>query len=108
MVAQDLAALAPNTILPDGRGYLVFEIYSLQPQQGAWQVYRKREPVAVMTGLKSAVSWCVADKYQQHALSTEILSLDQHKMMLENNLRVREYLAQKTVCPYQATRSKPS
>ena len=93
MVAQDLAALAPNTILPDGRGYLAFEIYSIQPQQGLWRVTKRQEPVALMTGLKSAVSWCVADKYQQHHLSQDILQLDQHKQQLENDLQAREALA---------------
>lgn len=92
MVAQDLAALAPNTILPDGRGYLVFEIYSLQPDQQYWQVRKRGEPVALMTGLKSAVSWCVADKYQQHQLSTEIMTLDQHKLLLESDISTRETL----------------
>ena len=95
MVAQDLAALAPNTILPDGRGYLAFEIYSIQPQQGLWRVTKRQEQVALMTGLKSAVSWCVADKYHQHRLSTDIENLDQQKLMLESDIAAREHLAKR-------------
>lgn len=89
LVASDLQDLAANTILPDGRGYLVFEIYSLQPDGGAWRVCKHGDLQAVMTGLRSAISWCVADKYDQHSLSTEIRNLDQHKLFLESAIRTR-------------------
>lgn len=95
IVAQDLDSLAPNTILPDGRGYLVFEIYSLQPEQGLWRVVKRRNHIADMTNLRTAVSWCVADKYQQHQLSTEIITLDQHKLLVESDLHAREALARR-------------
>jgi len=95
MVAQDLAALAPNTIIPEGRGYLVFEIYSVQPHQGLWRVSKRGDLQAVMTGLKSAVSWCVADKYHQHRLSTDIQDLDQQKLMLESDIAAREHMARR-------------
>lgn len=95
MVAQDLSALAPNTIMPDGRGYLAFEIYSIQPEQGLWRVTKRGDPQAVMTSVRSAVSWCVADKYAQHRLSTDILQLDQQKLQLENDIQIRETLAKR-------------
>lgn len=93
IVAQDLANLAPNTILPDGRGFQVFEIYGVQPEQGLWRVVKRGEPVAKMANIKNAVSWCVADKYQQHRLGNDIMSLDQRKIMLENDMRARQHLA---------------
>jgi len=95
MVAQDLAALAPNTIIPDGRGYLAFEIYSIQPYGDLWRVSKRGDPQSVMTTVRSAVSWCVADKYHQHRLSTDILQLDQHKLQLESDIAIRENLAKK-------------
>lgn len=93
IVAQDLAALAPNTIMPDGQGYLAFEIYSIQPEQDLWRVTKRGDPQGVMTSVRSAVSWCVADKYAQHRLSTDILQLDQHKQQLENDIQIRATLA---------------
>jgi len=110
MVAQDLASLAPNTILPDGLGYQVFEIYSIQPSQGLWQVTKRGEPIALMTGLKSAVSWCVADKYNQHYLSAEIQGLDRHKLQISSDLQVREALARrkKLAITVDATEAKIS
>jgi hypothetical protein len=93
MVAQDLAFLAPNTIIPDGKGYLAFEVYSIQPKGRLWQVSKCHIPVAVMTTAKVAISWCVADKYNQLHLSTDILNLDQHKQYLENDLHTRETLS---------------
>ena len=92
MVAQDLASLAPNTIIPDGRGYLAFEIYSIQPQKGLWHISKRGVAVGTMTSARTAVSWCVADKYHQHALSTDIQNLDQHKQYLENDIHIRETL----------------
>lgn len=92
MVAQDLPSLAANTILPDGSGYWVFECYRVEPQQQLWLVTKRGTPVASMTSLKSAVSWCVADKYQQHQLSTEIQSLDNHKLLLESDIDTRRQL----------------
>ena len=95
MVAQDLAALAPNTIIPEGRGYLAFEIYSIQPRQGLWHVSKRGDLQAVMTSAKSAISWCVADKYCQHRLSTDIQDLDQQKLMLESDIAAREHMARR-------------
>ena len=95
MVAQDLASLAPNTIIPEGRGYLAFEIYSIQPEQGLWRVAKRGDPQAIMTSVKSAVSWCVADKYHQHRLSTDIQDLDRQKLMLESDIAAREHMARR-------------
>ena len=96
MIAQDLAALAPNTIIPEGRGYLAFEIYSIQPDRGLWRVSKRGDLQSIMTSVKSAVSWCVADKYHQHRLSTDIQDLDQQKLHLESDLQVREHMARKS------------
>lgn len=95
MVAQDLASLAPNTILPEGRGYLAFEIYTIQPEHGLWRVSKRGDLQAIMTSAKSAISWCVADKYHQHRLSTDIQDLDRQKLHLESDLQVREHLIRK-------------
>lgn len=74
----------------------MFDTYSLQPYQGLWRVSKRGDPVADMTGLKSAVSWCVADKYRQHRLSTDIQDLDRQKLHLESDLQVREHMARKS------------
>ena len=96
LVEPDLKALAPNIIIPDGSGYLVFEIYALRPDRGLWQVSKANNLLGTMTSLKSAISWCVADKYRQHRLSSEIMRLDQQKLLLESDIRTRGALAKRS------------
>jgi hypothetical protein len=92
MVAMDIEQLAKNAILPDGPGYNVFEIYSIQPTQGLWNVSRRGIEISVMTSLKSALSWCIADKYHQTRLSTDIIALDQQCRLTQSDIFVRSSL----------------
>jgi hypothetical protein len=40
----------------------------------------------------TALSWCIADKYQQHNLSTNIMRLEQQKLLLTADIRTRSTL----------------
>jgi signal recognition particle GTPase len=42
--------------------------------------------------LPTALSWCIADKYQQHHLSTDIMRLEQQKLLLTADIRTRSTL----------------
>ena len=95
IVAMDLNDMAKNVILPDGAGYQVFEIYSLQPVAGQWQVGKRGDIVSNRGSLKSAVSWCVADKYNQIRLGMDIIDLDRQCQLTKNDIEVRSLLQKK-------------
>ena len=95
MVAMDIKELAKNAILPDGAGYNVFEVYGIQPADGLWTVTRRGIEIAEMTSLKSALSWCIADKLHQTRLGTDILLLDQQCHLTQTDILVRSALQKK-------------
>lgn len=92
MVSADIDRLSQNLFVRDGDRYHVFDLYEIYRQRGQWLVVKRlRDPVC-FGHLHSAVAWCIADKYQQHALSIDIRRLDQQVTALETDIAVRRGL----------------
>jgi hypothetical protein len=89
MVEPDLERYQRNIIIKQGKDYDVFVIYRVSA--GA-DVYRREDFIAKFSSPKVALSWCIADKYQQYHLAQEILGLDQHLQRLEDDITVRASL----------------
>lgn len=94
MVAQDLPALAKNIIVPADKGYQVFGVYNILKSRGLYRVEKYSKPVGDFSQMRTALSWCVADKYQQHRLAENILRLDQVHQALGDDLHIRSRIAQ--------------
>ena len=89
IIERDLNDLEKNVIVTDGNRYLVFGRYEIEPLNGAWTVVKYRTPVGEFSSVRSAMSWCIADKYNQHSLRENIRRIDRHKLLLEADIRVR-------------------
>ena len=89
IIERDLNDLEKNVIVADGKRYLVFGRYEIEPANGAWTVIKYRTLVGEFSSVRSAMSWCIADKYNQHSLRENIRRIDSHKLLLEADIRAR-------------------
>ena len=95
MVERDLPDLASIAIVKDSNEYLVFGCYSVvkQPKTGRVTVSKHGVLYHRFSSLRTALSWCIADKHQQYSLTRDIERLDADKSLLEDDLAVRQPLA---------------
>ena len=108
IVEPDLEKYQRNIIIKNGRDYDVFSIYTISPARGAAFVYRRSDLIAEFTSTKTALSWCIADKYQQISLAQEIMTLDQRSGLIQRDLEVRSALCDrfKTAAARSAAQTK--
>lgn len=99
MVEKDLPDLEQLAIVRDGRDYLVFGAYRISPCSGWFRVTKHGVERPDFGSLRSALSWCIADKHNQCRLGSEIERLDAAKSLLQDDLAVREPLAKKVRDP---------
>ena len=95
LVEPDLAALEKNLLLKDGQRYLIFGRYSLEPSDDGYRLSKYGDRVSDFLDRRVALSWCIADKYQQVHLSQRILRLSQRHRNLKSDVMARSYLAQR-------------
>jgi len=89
IVEPDLSELEKNLIFPESDGYRVFRQYFITTEEGAIKVFKNESARAVFSSIKTALSWCVSDKYSQRRLRDEIEHLDAKRMLLRADLAVR-------------------
>lgn len=89
ILERDFNDLEKNIIVADGRRYLAFGRYSIDPRSGIWTVSKYTSYIGEFSSLRSALSWCIADKYNQYQLQKNIFRLDSHKLLLEADIHVR-------------------
>jgi hypothetical protein len=88
----DLEILASNAIFRDQDRYSVFDLYDIEAQQDHVIVTRQGETVAEFCDLKSAMSWCIAKKYQQSELADTIVRLDREHNRLQQDIDFDRHL----------------
>jgi hypothetical protein len=93
LIEPDLLALERNIIIADGAGFIVFGCYRIDPQSGHYRVSKHGDVRGEFAIVPTALSWCIADKYQQHQLSTDIMRLEQQKLLLQADIRTRAALS---------------
>lgn len=77
MLASDLVLAESNMITPCSPGvYDVFGRWKLRDQQHQVEITARDRLVGRFSNVRSALSWCIAEKYQQHELSHNIRNLD--------------------------------
>ena len=92
IIEQDLCDLEKTIILADGKRYLVFGKYRIEPEGDIWIVIKNTLKVGEFGEVRSAMSWCIADKYHQHGLRENISRLEKHRLMLKSDIKVRSGL----------------
>lgn len=97
LVKADLPQLEKNSILSNEDGsYSVFGQFVITPQNANECIVTKHNTLCgEFTSVKSALSWCIAEKHKQYSLSNSILLLETKRIRLLGDLNVRSGLMKK-------------
>jgi len=79
----------------DNGGYVAFGKYHLEPQTHGVQVSTWDRTIHVFANKRTALSWCVADKYNQFSVANNILVLDRKKQLLAADIHCRRGMAER-------------
>jgi hypothetical protein len=94
MMRQELRDIMPNVIIPlDDGGYEVFGKYKILPQRPGYQVTCAANDVGHFNNTRTAMGWCIADKYGDYNLARDLLTLDNKLQYLNNDILARAHLA---------------
>ena len=100
------AGVLEDSIVPLDQGYLAFAKYNIQPSNEDVCVYVYNDFAASFSNIRTALSWCVADRYHQHNLGFAIKNLDAKKSQLSADIHVRTALASRSRDPGHAEITK--
>ena len=96
-VRRELHNVAHNLILRDDRGgYDLFGQYHIEPDQHTCRVSWRGNTVGTFSSTKTAVSWCVAHKFQQHELADQLSVTDQALSMISADIDLRSRIAERS------------
>ena len=94
---KEIQSLAGKLIVPDGKnGYNAFGKYHVIPNTDHVAVDIKNRDSLTFGSKRSAISWCVADHLNQHALARSIHLLDNKKHSLAADIQCRRALAERS------------
>lgn len=100
LLRQEFQNILPDLIWQDENGdYEVFGKYKIIPQKPGYTVTINNDCKGVFKTSRSAMSWCVADKYQQYNLARDLLMYDNMLSNISNDIFVRAGIANKTKDP---------
>lgn len=97
LVRTELRTLMPNIIWRNDAGeYELFGKYRIISCRPGFKVYCSASEIGTFSSTKTAVSWCVADKYQDFTLARQILHIDQQLENISNDIFVRLGIANRS------------
>mgnify|MGYP003337327682 CR=1 FL=1 len=86
-----------NMILDDDEGnWIAFGKYRISPVGKEFSVELPSNFVSNFGSKRAAISWCVADRFQQYKLAQEILVLDNKKRLVSADIQVRQATARQS------------
>ena len=87
---REIQNLSPNTIWQNNNGvYQVFGHYQIFTENNGFKVFCHSTEVGVFATTRTALSWCIADKYRAYNTARELLTLDNKLTALTNDIAVR-------------------
>jgi hypothetical protein len=95
IIRHDTALITGNFIVKEGNTYFAFERYQIIPKKHRVTVKRYGNDMGEFTSTRTAMGWCVADKYNQLNLADDIIRLDQQRSRLRDDLEVQERMLPK-------------
>lgn len=94
---KEIQSLSSKLIVSDGNnGYTAFGQYHVMPVANQFLVNVKNRDSLTFGSKRSAISWCVADHLNQHALARSIHLLDNKKHSLAADIQCRRALAERS------------
>ena len=89
---RELINLADNLVLEDGDRYFLFGRYDLEKTDHAVSVADRNTPVGMFGSTRTAVAWCVADKFKQINTARRIQQLDQERTRYINDINIKRLM----------------
>lgn len=97
---QEFGNLSANIIFQNDDGdYELFDHYKIIVEKVGYRVYSAATDVGIFMSTKSAVSYCIADKYKHYNLAREIYNLDSKLSALTSDILTRATLADRSKNP---------
>jgi hypothetical protein len=94
---QDFPDILPNAIWRNDDGsYEVFGRYRIVPEKPRYRVMCAATDVGLFNSTKTALSWCIADKYQAYNLARELLETDIKLGTLTSDIDARASVAERS------------
>lgn len=94
---EELKDILPNTIFQNDNGsYSVFGKYRIEPARPGYRVYVHATEVGTFNTTKTALSWCIADKYQAYNTARDILELDTKLGAMTRDIAARTSIADRS------------
>ena len=91
---KEFKDILPNTIWHNDDGvYEVFGKYHIIPKKKKCHVLCYATEVGTFNSTRSALSWCIADKYQKYTLAREILAVDNALNLVVEDISIRASVA---------------
>jgi hypothetical protein len=99
-VNQEFRQMLPVLVWQNEDGeYEAFGKYRIVPQNPGYCVYIDEDEQGFFNSTRTAISWCVADKYEKYNLSRDLLMFDNMLATISNDIFVRAGVANKTRDP---------
>jgi hypothetical protein len=95
IVKPDLDLINENFIIKVDGKYQLFERYEVIPKKYSAEVKRFGNDMGSFSSTRSAVSWCIADKYNQLVLADDIQRLDQQRARIRTDVDAQEQILKK-------------
>ena len=96
-VHAEFKQILPVLIWQNDNGeYEAFGKYRIVPQNPGYRVYIDDDEQGFFNSTRTAVSWCVADKYKRYNLARDLLTYDNMLTNISNDIFVRAGVASKT------------
>ena len=85
-----------HLIIDEGQQLIAFGLYHLESVNQGWLVSDHDRAIHQFHNKKTAISWCVADKYKKFQLANNILNLDRKKQTLAADIHCRRALGERS------------
>jgi len=96
-VQQEFTQMLPMLVWRNEDGdFEAFGKYHIIPQKPGYRVFVNDDEQGFFNSTRSAISWCVADKYNKLNLARDLLKFDNMLANISNDIFVRAGVANKT------------
>lgn len=95
---QQLQRNLDHMVISDDQGnHMAFGRYMIRPEQHVCKVYNINEDIiGTFSNKRTAMSYCVADKYRRYNLAVQIKNLDAKRQIIVNDITTQRGLADKS------------
>jgi hypothetical protein len=93
---RELRRNIDHLIIDEGNSLIVFGLYVIESADQGWRVSDHNQVIHQFQNKKTAISWCVADKYKKYQLASNILNLDRKKQLLAADIHCRKVLGERS------------